>query len=260
VNLAIPGDAAADNRLVRTPGGRRLAFLAGPAILAVVAGGVAAGAEPSAPRHAVWSANRPDVVLSVRTRRRMVALSFDDGPNPRYTPAVLAMLRRVGAHATFFDTGEHVARYPELARRTVRMGNEVGNHTWDHPKLPGMHRARVLAEVRRTSAAMRAAHVRESDLFRPPYGAFDGEDASAVRQAGHLVVGWDLCVEKELRGRTTAEATARLLAKVHPGSIILAHDAGSPDRARTLQALPLLLDGLRRQGYRVVTIGRLLRA
>src|SRR5439155_8858508 len=144
--------------VVSTPGARRIAFLAGLAMLVVAAGGVAAGAQPAAPHHAVWSVTRPDVVLSVRTRRRMVALSFDDGPNPRFTPAVLELLRRVGAHATFFDTGQHVARYPDLVRRTARLGDEIGNHTWDHPHLPGMQQDRVVGEIRRTSAAMRAAH------------------------------------------------------------------------------------------------------
>lgn len=236
----------------------RLAVVATIVTLAVMTGGVASGEGASTAIR--WSSNRPNVVLSLRTERPIVALTFDDGPSPTYTPRVLAILAAHRAHATFFDTGENVTRYPDIARRAVALGNEVGNHTWDHPHLPRLRAGQVTTELRLTSAAMKANHVREAPLFRPPYGAYNAVDDGAVRRTGKRVIGWDLCVEKELRGRTVNAAVAHLMAQVHPGSIILAHDAGDVNRDRTMDALPVLLAALQHAGYRVETVSQLLHA
>lgn len=238
---------------------RRLTLILTVVASTLVLAGTGAGAGPANQRF-LWSSTRPNVVLAVETERPLVALTFDDGPNPQFTPTVLSILQSHGARATFFDTGQHVWMYPELARRTAAMGNEIGNHTWNHPLLTRLKRAQVTAQLRRTDAMMRTMGVPESQLFRPPYGAFDAEDDLGVKPTGKRVVGWDFCVEKELRGRSVDAAVAHLLQVVRPGSIILAHDAGDIDRSRTMQALPALIDGLHRLGFRVVTAGELLRA
>src|SRR5260221_5834570 len=120
---------------------RRLA-IAATITAALAFGGLTtrAGADPHRFRYSV---NRPDVILSVETHRPMVALTFDDGPDPRFTPEALAILEAHGAHATFFDTGQHVWMYPDLARRTVAAGNEIGNHTCDHPMVTRLTQAAV---------------------------------------------------------------------------------------------------------------------
>lgn len=211
------------------------------------------------PANLRWSRARPDLILSVKTARPVVALSFDDGPDPRYTPAVLAVLAEAGARATFFLQGSHVAAEPGLARRIAAAGHEVGNHTYTHPSLPDLDRAATAREVLRTSRALQAARVPEAMLFRPPKGRYAGANAAAVRSLHRRAVGWDVCVEAKLRGRTDEEAVAAVLASVEPGSIILAHDGGIPNRDRTLAVLPALLRGLRARGFDVVTIGELLR-
>lgn len=206
-----------------------------------------------------WSKGRPDTVVSVRTTRRAVALSFDDGPHERYTPEVLDILARFGAKATFFDEGAAVAERPDLVRRTVAEGHEVGNHTFTHPDLPPLGYADVLTEVERTSAALREAGVEAVPLFRPPRGLFDQEAADAVRAASHLTVGWDVCLERYLaRSTDDAAAVAAALDRVRPGSIVLAHDGGDIDRSRTVATLPAFLAGLRERGYEVVTVTDLL--
>lgn len=206
-----------------------------------------------------WSKGRPDTVVSVRTTRRAIALSFDDGPHERYTSEVLDILRRFGAKATFFDEGAAVTERPDLVRRTVAEGHEVGNHTFTHRDLPPLGYDDVLTEVQRTSAALRDAGVDAVPLFRPPRGLFDPEAADAVRATSHLTVGWDVCLERYLsRSADDAAAVEAALDRVHPGSVVLAHDGGDIDRSRTVATLPAFLAGLQARGYDVVTITDLL--
>ncbi|HVF76254.1 MAG TPA: polysaccharide deacetylase family protein [Acidimicrobiales bacterium] len=212
------------------------------------------------PHKVRWSRTRPDFIRSVRTTRPVVALSFDDGPGPEDTPRVLDLLRATGAKATFFVEGDAALGRPDLVRRMVEEGHEVANHTFSHPDLPPLDYDQVVDEVERASDAIRAAGVSEVPLFRPPRGMFDREAADAVRSTGHLTVGWDVCLEKYLaRHDDNDTAVAATLARVKPGSIVLAHDGGIPDRERTVEALPALLRGLQGKGFEVVTVTELLR-
>jgi peptidoglycan/xylan/chitin deacetylase (PgdA/CDA1 family) len=191
---------------------------------------------------------------------RVVALSFDDGPNPAYTPTVLRLLAAHHARATFFLEGQFVEQWPDLARSVQAQGHEIGNHTWNHPDVRVLGRGGVQAQVRRTSAAFTAAGLKPSDLFRPPKGNFNPVADRAVRAIGLRTAGWTpgLCVEKYLRHDPPGEAMRRMVDRVRPGDILLAHDGGIPSRARTMDALPLLLAGLEARGFRVVTVGDLL--
>lgn len=206
-----------------------------------------------------WSRTRPDTITGVTTHEKAVALSFDDGPDPRYTPAVLDILDRYGVKATFFLEGDHVEQHEALARRIDRAGHEVANHTYDHADLPSLDQAGVAAQIERANDAFRRAGLPQPKLFRPPRGQYDHEAAAAVRAAGLINAGWThgLCVEKWTRQLPPQWAVDAMLAGVRPGAILLAHDGGEPDRTATVDALPYLLDGLRERGYRVVTVGEL---
>lgn len=211
------------------------------------------------PAKVTWSKHRPDTILSVHTTRRVVALSFDDGPDPRWTPRILDILAAYDARATFFDEGDHAEQWPELVRRTAAEGHEVGNHTHSHPEVPGLDGEAVAEEVRRATKAFRAAGIRPVPLFRAPKGLYDAEAARAVRATGHHTIGWDVCLERFLAQHADdREAIDGLLDRVHPGAILLAHDGGIPDRSRTVAVLPALLDALRYEGYDVVTVTELL--
>lgn len=211
------------------------------------------------PDRVTWSRHRPDTVLSVHTTRRVVALSFDDGPDPRWTPRVLEALADHGARATFFDEGDHAEQWPGLLRRTVAEGHEVANHTYDHPEVPGLDGKAVAEQVRRATRAFHDAGIRPVPLFRAPKGLYDAEAARAVRSTGHLTIGWDVCLERFLALHADDhEAVDRMMERVHPGAILLAHDGGAPDRARTVAVLPRLLEALRAGGYEVVTVTELL--
>jgi len=207
--------------------------------------------------------NRENQIVRVRlpNHQRVVALSFDDGPDPRYTPVVLRMLATYRDRATFFMEGQFVQQHPDLARAVAAQGHEVANHTWDHPDLRRLDHAAIVHQLERASAAFEAAGLARPALFRPPKGAFNAADDLAVRSTGLTTAGWTpgLCVEKFVRRRTPDAAMRAMVARVRPGDILLAHDGGIPNRGATLQALPVLLAGLRSRGFKVVTVAELLR-
>lgn len=205
----------------------------------------------------VFSSARPDTVVAARTAAPIVALSFDDGPDPRFTPEVLRILEQRGDRATFFVVGREVADHPALFRRLVHAGMEIGDHTWDHPELPRLGASAVRREVSRGMASVIAAGAPRPLLFRAPKGDFSRADANALCGEGVVAVGWTACLEHYLHGRSIGDAVNRLAADIRPGGIIVAHD-GRLDRSRSVAALPHLLDALDARGYRVVTVGELL--
>ena len=197
-------------------------------------------------------------VYAVPVGGRMVALSFDDGPDPRWTPSVLAILRRYRARATFFVTGENALAHPGLLRDEVAAGDEVGDHTYSHPYLTGLGAAAVQQQIQEAAVAIQQAGAPRPTLFRPPYGLLDRTVERAAQADNLRLILWSVCVERFVDHGPSRAEVARILSRVRPGAIILAHDGGIPDRRRTLAALPLLLSGLERRGYRIVTVGRLL--
>lgn len=216
-----------------------------------------------------WSAGaaasdgKPDqsTIVDVRTTRRLVALTFDDGPDPRWTPQVLELLHRHGATATFFDTGLNAMARPDLVAAEIGAGNGVGDHTWSHPHLTHLGASAIDAEIVRGAQAIQRAGAPEPRLFRPPFGASNETVAVVADAEGYRTVLWSVALEHFLsRTSDTNAAVAAVLDRVQPGSIILAHDGGVPDRTRTLQALPMLLEGLETRGYRVVDVEALLAA
>jgi len=198
-------------------------------------------------------------ILRTITRSRVVALSVDDGPDSRFTPRLLATLRAHRAHATFFVVGVNAAAHPELIRSELRGGNEVANHTLDHPHLSRLGPYTTRREVDLGRRAVIAAGAPEPRLFRAPYGEFTPRSMTAAAKRGELAVGWSLTVERALDGRSIPAAVRWLMRRVRPGAILLAHD-GLLDRSRTVKALPLLLDQLAGRGYRVITVSALLYA
>jgi peptidoglycan-N-acetylglucosamine deacetylase len=228
-------------------------WVASLGVVAVAAAGVllagcmvAAGRDVTLPVHAV-----PVGV-------RMVALSFDDGPDPRWTPSVLALLRRYRARATFFVTGENALAHSRLLRDEVSAGDEVGDHTYSHPYLTRLNAAAVRQQIKEAALAIRRSGAPLPTLFRPPYGLIDRTIERAVQADNLRLILWSVCLERFVNHGPRGLEVARILSRVRPGAIILAHDGGIPDRRRTLAALPLLLSGLERRGYRIVTVGRLL--
>jgi peptidoglycan/xylan/chitin deacetylase (PgdA/CDA1 family) len=192
---------------------------------------------------------------------RRLALTFDDGPDPTWTPRLLDTLGAAGVPATFFLVGERAARASELVRRIAAEGHEVGSHSWSHRSL-------WLCGPRATEAEIRRAHVQLGDLtgtppryFRPPWGMVNAAMFPVLRRVGERCVFWSIQPEGQ-RPVTAGRQVAYVLQRAHAGAIVDLHDAeGTPGApARLLQGLPALLDGLRRRGYALTTVSGLLSA
>ena len=181
--------------------------------------------------------------------RPVVALTFDDGPSTTYTPAILATLNRLHASATFFEEGRHVARREALMRQILASGDEIGNHSFDHPLDPGY------GELAETNRRIHAATGFTPCLFRPPYGLVDAKVASAARRNRLRTILWDVDSRDDKHpGVATIRSNAVDLAQ--PGSIILMHDGGH--HPQTVAALPAVIRGLRGRGFSFATVTTLL--
>jgi peptidoglycan/xylan/chitin deacetylase (PgdA/CDA1 family) len=200
---------------------------------------------------------RAHAIYRVATGQRMVAMTFDDGPDPRWTPQVLRLLADHGAHATFFQIGDNALANRDLVADVLAGGHEIGNHTLDHAHLPTLSTEQIRREVMAGTDALVAAGAPPPTYFRPPIGLTDGRVEAITEGQGLRTAFWSLCVEKYVNHTDVAAGTATLLGKVKPGAIILAHDGGIPDRTRTMESLPQLLDALTQQGYRIVSLGEL---
>jgi len=202
-------------------------------------------------------------VASAAPPRRTVVLTFDDGPDPEWTPAILEVLRRHDVPATFFVVGEAVTAHPELVRAELADGHEVGAHTYGHVDLGSVPGWRRELELSLTQLALAAATGRHTNLFRPPYSStpseVDDEDLGVLRSVsehGYLVVLADLDSRDWERGGVDRIVEAATPAG-HQGAIILMHDGGG-DRSQTVAALDLLVDRLQRRGDRFATVSELL--
>jgi peptidoglycan-N-acetylglucosamine deacetylase len=184
-----------------------------------------------------------------------IAITFDDGPHPVFTPQVLDVLRRYGVTATFFCIGLNVDAYPELVRRAVDEGHLTGNHTWSHPYLPDLTRDELLRQVDATNGALTNAAGRASTMVRPPYGSRTPELLGWLAEHGMTTVLWDVDTQDwSVPGVEAIVAGAGALTT--DGSVILMHDAGG-DRSQTVAALPPILEKLLARDYRFVTIDQL---
>lgn len=188
--------------------------------------------------------------------RRWVTLTFDDGPDPGMTPAVLAALRAAGAPATFFFVGSRADRHPDLVQRAVVEGHEVGNHTWAHRPLAAGWKPE--AELRRTEALLSRLAPGSARIFRPPFGAVWPGGYGAVRRLGLLPIYWSV-LPGDWDPLTPAAVERRVLRAVHPGAVICLH-AGRPWHGGTARAIEPMVDRLRERGYEIVPLRRMLEA
>lgn len=197
-------------------------------------------------------------VTGVRTGEPAAALTFDDGPDPESTPALLDLLARHGARATFFLVGRRAARHPGLVARVKAEGHALGNHSWDHPALPALSAAAITDQLRRTAAALGDPRPR---LMRPPYGDQSLASHLAARRLGYAVIGWSV-VGADWSGDSGPDIAARILEGLRPGGIVLLHDslcsyteARHRDRGAMLDAVDRVLSA--RSGWRFVTVPEL---
>ncbi len=188
---------------------------------------------------------------------KWVALTFDDGPDPRSTPALLDVLREEGLTAAFFCVGEKVAAHPELAARMVREGHLVENHSYGHSNGTNFFTTRRLREeLARTQKAIEQATGARPQLFRPPMGLSNPRTFRAARSLDLKVIGWT-ARGLDTKSNDAAQIAARVMRRVKPGAILLLHDGNIPAERLTV-TVKKLLDNLRAEGYEVVRLDRML--
>jgi peptidoglycan/xylan/chitin deacetylase (PgdA/CDA1 family) len=192
----------------------------------------------------------------------VVKLTFDDGPvsgdGPVIflrkdtpldgnTPAILDVLRKYGVKGTFFVVGEQVRKYPDLVRREYREGHSVQNHSYTHPNLTKLSKARVARELRATNQAITEAGVPRPHRFRPPYGMTNDRVRSVGASLGLRQIRWTDVASEDWEDPPASVICKRVMSKVGPGSVVLLHDGSG---AHTAKALPCIIKDLKAKGYR----------
>lgn len=207
----------------------------------------------------------PWSVRSLSVDDPVFALTFDDGPDPRYTPTVLDVLGRLGMQATFFVVGSNATRYPDLVRRIQAEGHELANHTHTHLPLDAASSAVARHELGQCDGEITAAGAGPAGpWFRAPFGLTSRTLALSVRAEGKRSVFWTDAVEAHRR-QSVPEAVEDVVGSLAPGDVLLAHDGGSitgtssqdVDRSFTMDTLEPLLVSAQRRGLRSLTLSSL---
>lgn len=210
-----------------------------------------------------WSYS--EVVITVPVTEKVVALTYDDGPNPPHTQALLDTLAQHGVKATFFLKGRNLEAFPDSVRLVASAGHEIGNHSYSHRPMLSLSKSDMLEEVVRTNALIENLLGYAPVLFRPPYGAqgpglklaLDELDMPSILMSTNGT-DWELTDPQQI--------ASEVLENIEPGSIILLHDGhgdvDEPDsqdsRAATVAATGIIIEALKAQGYRFATVGELM--
>lgn len=189
---------------------------------------------------------------------KVIALTFDDGPNKQNTEKVLTILEQNNIKATFFVVGGSVKKNPEILKKVFAAGNAIGNHSYTHPNFSTLSNAAMAKELTKTNEQIyQVIHVYPT-LFRPPFGTCSSACSSVVTSLGLKKITWDYMVNDWDVNKTSAEKIATNVIKhAKPGAIITMHDGGG-NREKTVMALPLIISTLKHAGYHFVTIPELL--
>ena len=194
--------------------------------------------------HLVWSGSGRD---------KNVCLTFDDGPNPIYTPRILQILKEKKARATFFLTGQHAQQHPGLVKNIYESGHELGGHTFSHVQLPKVPSQKIKQELETTRSIIESASGAKIFLFRPPWGIFNSRSLAEIAMCKFDVVLWSVDSHDWSRPGI-AQIKANVLGKAKNGSIILFHD----DHDQIVQALPEIISNLQQQGYQFLTVSEMM--
>jgi len=199
------------------------------------------------------------VIFRLNYPGKVVALTFDDGPNGEYTEQVLDILEGEDVKGTFFLIGKNVETYPEIAKEIVAEGHCIGNHSYTHPwLLPFETKKGIAAEISKTERAIYNATGVHPRLFRPPHGFRTPWMISALHKMGYKVIMWDDMTTDYMAGSKPKGIAHHIISHCKPGSIIVLHDGLNLDhganRENTIEALRVIIKELKNEGYRFVTL------
>jgi peptidoglycan/xylan/chitin deacetylase (PgdA/CDA1 family) len=191
-----------------------------------------------------------------------IALTFDDGPNEPYTSEILDILKKYNIKATFFVLGKNVERYPDAARRIIKEGHVIGNHTYTHPYMLIKLKTGIKYEIQKTEQAIVSATNVKPHLFRSPYGLDSLWMYHAAKDLGYITIEWSVTGNNGGREIKPEKIVDDVLKYTEDGSIILLHDGNRLiqhfDRSHLVKALPLIIESLQKKGYQFVTVPVLL--
>lgn len=197
--------------------------------------------------------------VSGSAAEKKIALTFDDGPDDKYTAQVLDMLKKHQVKATFFVLGSRARQHPDLIARMVHEGHVIGNHTYSHANLPKLAVPNFEQQIESTQTVLKEMIGYEPKLFRPPYGAVNEEQARWAADHRFLIVNWNVD-SLDWKGLSSDKVENNIVSATKAGSIILQHCGGGPgeDLSGTVEALPGIIRKLKNQGYQFVTVPELL--
>lgn len=208
--------------------------------------GEADAGEPSKPTP---DADKPD-------KNKVIALTFDDGPDTRYTVQILDILKQKGVKATFFVVGTQAGKYPEIMKRIVDEGHAVGNHSNQHKDLSKLSEKGILGEITKADERIEEAVGFTPTLFRAPYGAVSDTLKKVLKKMKRELIGWNVDT-RDWAGTSVSDMRKMIRNEAKPGGIILMHSFGGKHIKNTVEALPGIIDDLEAMGYSFVTAGKM---
>nr|WP_245338990.1 polysaccharide deacetylase family protein [Paenibacillus shirakamiensis] len=202
---------------------------------------------------------RGEIVWEVPTDKKVVALTFDDGPDPKQTPAILHLLEQYHAKATFFVVGNRVERFPDILKLTAKQGHEIGNHTYNHTYFNKNNSARLDQEILSTEDAIFKVTGIHTMLFRPPGGFYNNRIVQKSHSKGYQVVLWSWHQDTRDWARPGVQRIVnKVLNNLRNGDIILMHDHVEGP-TQTVAALKAILPEIEKRGYTCITVSELIK-
>lgn len=221
---------------------------------------VLAQTDPLAPKNPaptpipIASAGPQIAYNSVHVDGPYIAITFDDGPSEKLTPKLLDILAAHHIKATFFVIGQNAADYPEILKRTLKEGHEIGNHSWSHPNFGKMSDENVRRELKKTDDAITAACGVRPTLMRPPYGSITTRQKRWIHdEFGYRIILWDVD-PLDWKRPGPKVVTSRIVKETRSGSIVLSHDI----HPGTIESVPATLNELEAKGFKFVTVSQLI--
>ncbi len=201
--------------------------------------------------------------IGLDRKSRLLALTYDDGPNARCTPALLDVLAKHDVRATFFIMGSHAAAQPDIARAVAAAGHDIGNHTQTHPNLIFCSPTQVVSQLDQCHRVLTDVVGEHSRLFRPPFGGRRPDVLRTARRKGYIPVMWSVTAY-DWKPYPPEKIEANVVRRVRGGEVILLHDGGhlslDADRSATVAATDRLITRFKGDGYRFVTITEMMTA
>ncbi|WP_296645234.1 polysaccharide deacetylase family protein [Romboutsia sp. 13368] len=191
---------------------------------------------------------------------KIIALTFDDGPDKDFTPQVLDILKKNDIRATFFVVGENVGWNPEILKREYEEGHEIGNHTFTHINVSKRKYEDIYKEINDTQQAVKKVIGEEPTLFRPPYRAISKDMCNIIKQKDMNIILWSNLDPRDWSNPGVSYIVDTITSKVQNGTIILLHDYNNlrNERSQTIQALEIVIPKLKEMGYKFVTVSELI--